>query len=412
MNRAKILTILICLFISLGFMAQPVIAEEPIKLGALFVMTGKLGGYGKSGWQSVQLAVEEINASGGILGRQIEATIEDTEVTPEKGSQIVRKYVMREKKDFIIGPTASSVGLAVADTARRLKVLHINTQSATHVLSGEEFSRYTFSVLRNTVIQSRSGAYFLAEKPYKKWMALVPDYSYGHSSWEMFIGKLQELNPEVEDMGKMAPKLGTDDFSSYIQRILDEKPDAVWCPLWGGDAVTFIKQANRFNLFDEVKFAFPVGASMEILVPLKEELPDGLYMSARYFFTDPDSVMNRDFVNKYYERYNEYPSYMGHESYAGVLFLKAAIERAGTTDTEAIVDAIEKEPLAWETPGGWRIMRAEDHQAVTTGFWGESTYSEEYGFAVLKNVRTIPAEVIVRTPEELKEVQEHYQSKQ
>lgn len=400
------------LFASLAFTLSTAMAKaKPIKLGALFVMSGKLGGYGKSGWQAIQLAVDEINAQGGILGRKLEAKVEDTKVKPEIGVQIAKKYILKDKMDFLIGPTASSVGLATSDVARQYKKLLVVTQSATDVLTGPQFNRYQFSVLSNALMHARSGAYLMAGKPYKRWMCIGPDYSYGHSSWNMFKTKLKELRPDVEIVGELFPKLMTADFTPYINKIIEAKPDAVWSPLWGGDAVTLIKQAMPFKLFDQVKFAFPVGASQEVLVPIGKDMPEGIYMSARYFFTTPDSEMNKRFVKAYYERFKEYPSYMAEESYAGVYFLKAAIERAGTTDTEKIIEAVEREPLAWETPEGWKIMRKGDHLVVEDVVWGETVYSEKYGFAILKNMQSIQAEQICRTQEELKEIRANYEKR-
>jgi branched-chain amino acid transport system substrate-binding protein len=412
MLAKKCITAILVFSVAAFWSLAPAMAkEEPIKLGTLFVMSGKLGGYGKSGWQAVQLALDQINASGGILGREIVALNEDEKAKPEIGVQIAKKYILKDKVDFLLGPTASSVGLAVSDVCRQYKKILIVTQSATDVLTGDQFHPYQFSVLSNALMQSRAGAHYLAPKPLKKWMCIGPDYSYGHSSWETFIAKMKELRPDVEVLGELWPKLMTADFTPYINKILEAQPDAVWSPLWGGDAVTFIKQALPFGLFDKVKFAFPVGASMEVLVPIGKDMPECIYMSARYFFTTPDYDTNRRFVKAYYERFKEYPSYMAEESYAGVLFLKAAIERAGTTDSEEIIKAVEREPLAWETPEGWKIMRKEDHLAVEDVVWGETTYSDKYGFAVLKNVESIQGELIVRTHEELKEVRANYEKR-
>ena len=77
-------------------------------------------------------------------------------------------------------------------------------------------------------------------------------------------------------------------------------------------------------------------------------MPDGIYVSSRYFFTTPDSEVNKNFVRKYQARFNEYPDYMAGKTYAGIYFIKAAVERAGTVDAKKIIAAVEKEPLAWD----------------------------------------------------------------
>ena len=135
-----------------------------------------------------------------------------------------------------------------------------------------------------------------------------------------------------------------------------------------------------------------------------KNMPDGIYVSSRYFFTAPDSGMNKSFVKAYYEKYMEYPDYMAGETYAGVYFIKAAVERAGTIDTETLIRAVEHEPLAWETPEGWKIMRGADHSVVEDCLWGVTAFNEKYGFSIPSNFVSIQGEDICRTPEELKEV--------
>jgi branched-chain amino acid transport system substrate-binding protein len=146
-------------------------------------------------------------------------------------------------------------------------------------------------------------------------------------------------------------------------------------------------------------------------MPLGKDMPEGIYVAARYFFLTPDTEKNRQFVKIYTERFKDYPDYMADETYAGVYFIKAAIERAGTLDTEKLIDAIEREPLAWDTPEGWKIMRKEDHAVMEDVVWGETVYSEKYKFAVLKNMQAIQGEQICRTPQELKEVRANYEKR-
>jgi branched-chain amino acid transport system substrate-binding protein len=299
----------------------------------------------------------------------------------------------------------------MADIVEKEKKILVLTQSATNSLTDAKFNRYMFSTLSNAMMHSRAGAYLMADKPYKRWMCIGPGYSYGYESWNSFKDKLKELRPDIEIVGELWPKLTEPDYTSFIQKIVEAKPDAVWSPLWGMDAVTFIKQALPLGIFDKIKFAFPDGAALETLIPLGKDMPNGIFAATRCFFLTPDSPMNRRFVKIYQERFKEYPDYMAEETYAGVYFLKAAIERAGSTDTEKVIGAVEKEPLAWETPEGWKIMRKEDHQVVEDVVWGETAYSEKYGFAILKNMQSIQAEEICRTPAELKEVRMNYEKR-
>ena len=387
-------------------------SEGPIKIGVMFVDSGPMGGYGKHGFQSVRLAVDEINASGGILGRKVTLLTADSKMQPPVGVGIAKRYILEDKVDFMIGPTSSGVAVALSPIIKQYKKVLVMTQAAADSLTGAQFNPYWFATMSNAMMHSRAGAYFVADKPYKRWMCIGPNYNYGWDSWASFKGKLKELRPDVEFLDPpLWPKLMETNYKEFIQKIMDAKPDAVWSPLWGMDAVNFIKQGLAVGLFDKIKFAFPDGAALETLVPLGKEMPSGIYVAARYFFLTPDSAMNRAFVKSYQETFKELPDYMAEESYAGVYFIKAAVERAGTTDADAVIKAVEKEPLAWETPEGWKIIRGQDHAVVEDVVWGETTPSAKYGFAVLKNIQAIQAEQICRTPDELKAVRAAYEKR-
>ena len=396
----------------LALLVGPLCAQEkPIKLGVMFVSSGPMGGYGKHGFQAVQLAADEINATGGILGRKLTVLTADSKMQPPVGVEIAKKYILQDKVDFMIGPTSSGVAAALSPVLTEHKMILVLTQAAADSLTGAQFNPYMFSTLSNAMMHSRAGAYFVADKPYKRWMCIGPNYNYGWDSWASFKSKLKELRPDVEFVGEVWPKLTEPDYTEFIKKIIDAKPDAVWSPLWGMDAVNFIKQALPAKLFDKIKFAFPDGAALETLAPLGKDMPEGIYVATRYFFLTPDSEANRKFVKAYHDRFKEWPDYMAEETYAGVYFIKAAVERAGTTDAEKVIKAVEREPLAWETPEGWKIMRAQDHSVVEDVVWGETTYSDKYGFSILKNMQAVQAEQICRTPEELKEVRANYEKR-
>jgi branched-chain amino acid transport system substrate-binding protein len=301
--------------------------------------------------------------------------------------------------------------VVLADLVLKEKKILILTQAAANSLTDVKFNPYLFSTMSNALMHSRAGAYFMAPKGYKRWMNIGPDYAYGRESWASFVSKLKELQPDVEVVGELWPKLMEKDFTPFIQKIVETKPDAVWSSLWGNDAVNFVKQALPTGVFNNVKFAFTDGAALETLVPLGKDMPNGVFVAARYFFLTPDTPLNHNFVKTYIDRFKEYPDYMAQETYAGVYFLKAAVERARTTEPEKVIKAIESEPLTWEAPEGWKIMRKGDHSVVEDVVWGETVFSDKYGFPILKNLQSIQAEQVCRTPEELKAVRDSYEKR-
>jgi branched-chain amino acid transport system substrate-binding protein len=179
---------------------------QPIKIGAMFVASGPMGGYGKHGGQAIQMAVDEINADGGILGRKVAAMVGDTKLNKDVALDLAKKFITQDKVDFLMGPTSSGLATALSAMARDNKKILILTQAAADELTGEDFHPYVFSTLSNAMMHARSGARLMATKPYKRYMCIAPDYSYGHSSWNSFKAMLTELRPDVEIVGELFPK--------------------------------------------------------------------------------------------------------------------------------------------------------------------------------------------------------------
>jgi branched-chain amino acid transport system substrate-binding protein len=382
---------------------SPLCKKNSIKIGVMFIASGPMGGYGRHGRQAVELAVDEINAKGGINGRKVGFLFEDTELNADRIREIADKYINQDRVDFLMGPTSSGLAVILSDIAKTSKVPLILTQAADASLTGAGFHKYVFGTLSNSMMHSRAGAFIAAELPFTKWMVIGPDYNYGHSSWEMFRDKLRELRPEITVVGELFPPLMSDDFTDYINEIISAAPEAVWAPLWGNDAVLFIQQAMAIdpNLFRRIQFVIPDGASLEVLDPVGPIMPDGILMSSRYYYASPQTTENASFIKAYQNKFGEMPDYMACETYAGVYFIKAAVERARSTNPSRFIAAVEEEPLAWYTPEGWKVMRKSDHQAVEDVLWGWTKYNAGDIRANLTDIRSIQGEMIARTPDEL-----------
>ena len=257
MASRKVALMFWALGLSISFLLWPAVSgAQPIKIGAMFIMTGPMGGYGKHADQAIQMAVDEINANGGILGRKLEAIVEDTKLNKDVAITLADRFIAKEKVDFLMGPTSSGIATALSGIAKDNKKILILTQAAADEFTGVHFHPYVFSVLSNAMMHSRSGARFMAAKPYKRYMCIGPDYSYGHSSWNMFKTELMALRPDVDIVGELFPKFLSTDYMEYINKINEAEPDAVWSPLWGNDAVIFIRQAMNTGMLRKSNLPF------------------------------------------------------------------------------------------------------------------------------------------------------------
>ena len=269
--RVRFLTKVLVPIIALAFLAAPSSAADPkpIKIGLLYSLSGMAAVYTKGTVIGHQIAAEEINAAGGLLGgRKIEYVIRDDKLKPGIAVEEFRRMVTRDQVDFVMGVISSGVALAVSEVAKEMKVLFVDTIAQTAALTEEQGHDYVVRLNTNSVILGRTAALAAAKGPWKSYYFIGPDYEWGHRVNADFWEYLQTKKPGVTKMGDLWPKLGERDFSAHITAILNAKPDAVFTSLWGGDLIAFIKQANAYGFFDKVQFIATGAGDLDILEPL------------------------------------------------------------------------------------------------------------------------------------------------
>ncbi|MFQ5803705.1 MAG: ABC transporter substrate-binding protein [Candidatus Methylomirabilales bacterium] len=372
--------------------------RPPIKVGVLFQLTGPAAELGRHGSQGVKMAEKEINERGGILGRKLEVLLTD-EGDATTGVLEVRRYILQDRVDFLVGVNVSSVALAVSMEAKKHRKIILFTHAATGQLTGTWCHRYAFRLVANAVMDARAGASLMKDKLGKRWYGIGEDSEYGRDSWEAFQAAIRKVKPEVQFVGESWPKPFTTDYTPFIHEAMQAKPDAVWSTLWGGDLVAFIRMAKSLDFFEQVKFFVnPGGASLGVLGPLGDEMPGGLWVSTPYWFRYPASVNNRVFVKAYRTLYGEDPADVALSSYSTMYVLRQAIEEVGSLDTERIVATLEG--ITYHDPEGVKMIRREDHQVIEDVVWGRTTESDEYPFRVLDDLVIVPGKEIVRSVEE------------
>src|SRR5947209_10522460 len=223
----------------LGFPAV-VRAQEPIRIGQLIPFTGFLGAIGEYGKQGATLGVEELNETGGVLGRKIELITED-EANPGVAVQKARKLSEKDKVVAIEGLVSSASCLAVGDEVQRARVLMINAGANSDEIRSKRCHRYVFSTEGcNTQYVSAIGNWLIRERKISRWYFLTSDYAFGHDLLRVARNLLM-ANKGTEVGSDLAPT-GTTDFSQYITKIKAAKPDLVFHNLAGADVTNFLKQ--------------------------------------------------------------------------------------------------------------------------------------------------------------------------
>src|SRR5512139_2640609 len=208
----------------------PANAQAPIKLGELNsykVFPAFLEPY-KKGWE---MAVEEVNAAGGVLGKKIEIVSRDDNGNPGDAVRVAEELVSRENVAFLIGTFPSNVGLAVADFAKQKKILFIAAEPLTDKIVWEAGNKYTFRLRASTYMQTAMLVPDAAKLKKKRWAIVYPNYEYGQAATAAFKKLIKEQQPDVEFVAEQAPPLGKLDAGAVVQAIADAKPDAIFSSL-------------------------------------------------------------------------------------------------------------------------------------------------------------------------------------
>lgn len=364
-------------------------AEDPVKIGFVYIMSGPFATYGQFAKQGAELAIDEINKAGGINGRKIEAFFEDSAGKPDVGIRVIRKLVYENGVDIVAGLDSSGVASAVTPIMKELKTPLIITHAATPDVTGKNCNRYVFRISLNENQNMKMAAAIAADMKTKTLTTIGPDYSFGHQSWEYFEKYLKEKRPGDVFLPRSEvafSPMNTTDFSSYITKVMSSKADGVLVSLWGGNLIDFVRQASDMGFFDGKRdVLLTLGAATEVLYALKDKMPEGVWAGTRYWFAGNDTPENQAFVKAYKDKYGVLPSYNAHGAYAAVQAFAAAAKKANSLDKEKIVKALESSSLT--LPVGKVTIRPEDHQAITDGVWGKTAADPSSPIRILKPIR-------------------------
>ena len=376
-------------------------AEDPIRIGGIYILSGSAATYGEFAQKGINLAVDEINATGGILGRQVEMIYEDSQGKASVAIQAARKLVYSEGVDALVGLDSSGVAQGMVPTMPELQKPLIITHAATPDVTGKLCNAFTYRISVNVAQNMKAAALVAGKLDATNWTTIGPDYAFGHQSWEYFGNYLKDIKPDVNLMSETNfPRFGAEDFTPFIDRVMDSDADGVLISVWGGDLVNFIRQANNRGFFEKnFEVLFTVGAATEVLSALGDGMPEGVHLSTRYWYEAYDNAINARFVKAYIDAYGTPPSYNAEGAYAAIHAYKKAIEAAGTTDGPAVAKALSG--MSMEAPNGTVTFRKGDNQAMVSPNWGISgPMRPEYGIRTLTDLQIFDGEQVARSVEE------------
>lgn len=389
------------------------IPNKPLKVGHITFQTGPASILGEPGLKGHILAAEEINAEGGLLGkRKIETITADEAAGTDANVKELRRMKLSEGIDLFTGVISSGNTPALGPVAEELGILTLFNDGCTDFLFDKAIPNPHY-VFRVTNIQSADGltAAVGAAKAWpeaRKFASIQPDYSYGRNVHEHFTLGIERMLPGTEMIAEAWPKLFTTDFTPHITKLLSAGPDVLIVGLWGGDYVAFYKQAIRYGLFDKMKVATTLafgGTPQSIGTDHPEGVLAGVH--ANYHFTFPPGdkwPVNTGFVERYFKRWKEYPSFESDGGYASLYFFKGAVEKAnqmagGWPDDDMIIAQLEG--MGLNSPAGYVYIRPDNHQGYKDSVTGMSKIDPKYPFAVWDpdSVISIPIRDITAPPD-------------
>ena len=357
----------------------PAAAQKPI-------LIGEISSYStvpaftlpyRNGWQ---LAVEEINAAGGLLGgRMLEVISRDDAGKPDDATRNANELLSSQKVDLLAGTFLSNVGLAVSDIALRNKVLFVAAEPLTDALVWDKGNRYTFRLRPSTYMQASMLAEEAAKLPAKKWATVAPNYEYGQSAVANFKELLKARRPDVEFVAEQWPALGKLEAGTTVQALAAAKPEAIFNVMFGADVTKFVREGNLRGLFEGRSVVSMLTGEPEYLDPLKDETPKGWIVTG-YPWEHITTPAHQKFVQAYQKRYNDTPRLGSVVGYTTFIAIAEGIKKAGSTDTEKLIKAFRG--LQFESVFGPVTFRSLDQQATFGAFIGRLDLKGERGVMI------------------------------
>jgi branched-chain amino acid transport system substrate-binding protein len=377
-------------------LATQAVAQQTIKIGELNSYKSQpafLDPY-KKGWE---MAIEEINANGGVLGKKLEVISRDDGANPGEAVRVAEELVTREGVAMIAGTFLSNIGLAVTNFAGQKKVFFLAAEPLTDKITWENGNRYTFRLRSSTYMQTAMLMPSIVAAKKKRWALVYPNFEYGQAAAAAFKELIKAKQPDVEIVTEQATPLGKIDAGAVAQAIDDAKPDAIFNVLFGGDLAKFVREGNTRGVFKNRVVASLLSGEPEYLDPLKDETPVGWIVTG-YPWDKIKTKEHLAFLAAYQKKYNDYPRLGSIVGYVTMKSLAAGIAKAKSTDTEKLVEAFKG--LQVDSPFGPFHYRASDHQATMGAFVGKLALENGKGtmvdFKYVDGASVLPSDAEVK----------------
>ena len=368
-----------------------------IKIGFPIPLSGPAAIYGEPVLKGAEMAVAEINAKGGVLGRKLQLLSRDSKASADEAVRLARELIIKDSVDFLSGTLTSAEAPAVSTVAKENQIVFVAPTSKSTILTdAQHIHPYIFRVASNTDVEGLAGATLMAKwKDVKTVATIAPDYAYGRDSIAAFIAALKKLRPDIQIVDSQWPKLGEPDFTPFITAQMSKHPDAVYCSLFAGDFVTFTKQGAPRGYFKAINNRLIDGG--EIGTPdeaqaLGNDYPYGVIGDAYdpVIFAGNEPPEHKKFIEDLKAfTHAKYASGWSIVGYQSIYALAEGIKKANSTKSDAVSKALIG--MTFDTPVGQRTFSVKSHETFAPEYWGVMVKDPNYPFAIIKDPEKLPA---------------------
>jgi len=401
MMFSKWVRLAVLIFLVTIFITGQALAADTVNIVNIDPLSGPMKDVGDRSVWGYQFAIDETNAAGGLLGKQVKLIIEDSQMKPDVAARKAIRAIMEDKAQFILSLTSTAVAQALMDVAEKNKVIFTMLGAESDFLTGKNFSSYSFRTCFTTSNRARAYAEFFKTKPWRKFYLMNQDYAFGHAVADDFKKVITKVIPDAKIVGEDYAPIGQKDFGPYISKILASGAEIIFTGNFGADLINLIKQGSQMGIKLPVRFAtyFMDG---DIELSQIGQAAVGSFVNSTYLPTF-DTAQNKAFLERWNKKFKDtdhpWPTANLGYSYNGLMFLFAAIKKAQSFDPEAVIKAWEG--MEYDGLGGKQIMRACDHQIVMPGPIGEvQAKSRIFPFPFADNPIMIPSDKVAVPPGE------------
>src|SRR5437588_4465861 len=366
------------LAIVFGSMANSAMAQNELKIGEInsYSLLPAFTEPYRKGWQ---LAVEEINAAGGVNGKKLVVISKDDGGKPADAQTAANELVSSENVAMLTGTFLSNIGLAVSDFANQKKVFFLAAEPLTDAVTWSKGNRYTFRMRPSNYMQAAMLVEEAAKLPAKRWATIAPNYEYGQSAVAVFKKLMSEKRPDIPWVDEQWLPQGKIDAGPVVQAVAAANPEAILNVTFGADLVKLVREGNTRGLFKGRSVVSFLTGEPEYLDPLKDETPEGWIVTG-YPWYSIKAPEHQAFLKAYQAKYNDYPRLGSIVGYQTIKAAATILAKAKSTDPEKLIAAAEG--LSMPSPFGEITFRKVDHQPTPGADVGKTAQTDRKGLMV------------------------------